>query len=178
MVHGNEGTAQNSGVGRRRRLAGAVSRIAGAAPQPAGYSHGAVGHGRLVAADAQPFRLLVCDLKMPRMDGLQVLSLLRRRFPELRTVALTGLSDGEFPLARLRAGRGFVLAEIRDAAESAEVSGVHRVAAGPAGRRRSGRARHKSAGHHPDGTGVAQFERAARHVRVEVWRTSGSRTDN
>jgi CheY-like chemotaxis protein len=46
--------------------------------------------------DAQPFRVLLCDLKMPRMDGLQVLSIVRRRFPELRTVVLTGLSDGEF----------------------------------------------------------------------------------
>jgi len=46
--------------------------------------------------DAQPFRVLLCDLRMPRMDGLQVLGIVRRRFPELRTVALTGLSDGEF----------------------------------------------------------------------------------
>jgi CheY-like chemotaxis protein len=46
--------------------------------------------------DAEPFRLLICDLKMPKMDGLQVLSLVRRRFPDLRTVVLTGLEDEEF----------------------------------------------------------------------------------
>jgi CheY-like chemotaxis protein len=46
--------------------------------------------------DAEPFRLLICDLKMPRMDGLQVLSVVRRRFPELRTVVLSGLEDEEF----------------------------------------------------------------------------------
>src|SRR5260221_1006049 len=46
--------------------------------------------------DAEPFRLLVCDLKMPRMDGLQVLAIVRRRFPELRTVVLSGLEDEEF----------------------------------------------------------------------------------
>ena len=46
--------------------------------------------------DAQPFQLLLCDLKMPQMDGLEVLSIVRRRFPELRTVALTGVSDAEF----------------------------------------------------------------------------------
>jgi hypothetical protein len=33
---------------------------------------------------------------MPRMDGLQVLSIVRRRFPELRTVVLSGLEDEEF----------------------------------------------------------------------------------
>jgi CheY-like chemotaxis protein len=46
--------------------------------------------------DAEPFRLLICDLKMPKMDGLQVLSIVRRRFPELRTVVLTAVPDEEF----------------------------------------------------------------------------------
>jgi DNA-binding NarL/FixJ family response regulator len=46
--------------------------------------------------DAEPFRLLICDLKMPRIDGLQVLAIVRRRFPDLRTVVLTGLEDEEF----------------------------------------------------------------------------------
>ena len=46
--------------------------------------------------DAEQFRLLMCDLKMPKMDGLQVLAIVRRRFPELRTVVLTALEDEEF----------------------------------------------------------------------------------
>src|ERR1051325_9001589 len=46
--------------------------------------------------EAEPFRLLICDLKMPKMDGLQVLSIVRRRFPELRTVVVTAISDEEF----------------------------------------------------------------------------------
>jgi len=46
--------------------------------------------------DAEPFRLMICDLKMPKMDGLQVLAIVRRRFPELRTVVLTALEDEEF----------------------------------------------------------------------------------
>ncbi len=46
--------------------------------------------------DSEPFRLLICDLKMPRMDGLQVLSVVRRRFPGLRTIVLSGLEDEEF----------------------------------------------------------------------------------
>ncbi|HTA94593.1 MAG TPA: response regulator [Verrucomicrobiae bacterium] len=46
--------------------------------------------------DAQQFRVLICDLHMPRMDGLQVLSIVRRRFPNLRTVVLTGLQDDQF----------------------------------------------------------------------------------
>ncbi|HTV62564.1 MAG TPA: response regulator [Verrucomicrobiae bacterium] len=43
--------------------------------------------------DAQPFRVLLCDLKMPRMDGFQVISIVRRRFPRLRTVIVTALTD-------------------------------------------------------------------------------------
>lgn len=50
----------------------------------------------LAMLDAHKFRVLICDLKMPRMDGLQVLSIVRRRFPDLRTVVLTGLQDDQF----------------------------------------------------------------------------------
>ncbi len=55
----------------------------------------ASGARALALMETEPFRLLVCDLKMPRMDGLQVLSIVRRRFPELRTVVLSGLEDEE-----------------------------------------------------------------------------------
>lgn len=46
--------------------------------------------------EAEPFRVLICDLKMPKMDGLQVLAIVRRRFPGLRTVVMTGVEDEEF----------------------------------------------------------------------------------
>src|SRR5215470_12961183 len=46
--------------------------------------------------EAEPFRLLICDLKMPKMDGLQVLSIVRRKYPDLRTVALTSVLDEQF----------------------------------------------------------------------------------
>lgn len=59
--------------------------------------HTATNGARAIALlDAEPFRLLICDLKMPKMDGLQVLSIVRRRFPELRTVVITGVQDEEF----------------------------------------------------------------------------------
>src|SRR2546427_6020651 len=46
--------------------------------------------------EANDFRLLVCDLKMPKMDGLQVLSIVRRKYPQLRTVVLTSVVDEQF----------------------------------------------------------------------------------
>jgi CheY-like chemotaxis protein len=46
--------------------------------------------------ESEPFHLLICDLKMPKMDGLQVLSVVRRQHPNLRTVVLTSLVDEQF----------------------------------------------------------------------------------
>ncbi len=54
------------------------------------------GSRALAMLEAERFRLLICDLKMPKMDGLQVLSIVRRKYPELRTVALTAIPDEEF----------------------------------------------------------------------------------
>lgn len=46
--------------------------------------------------ETAPYRLLVTDLKMPKMDGLQLLSIVRRKFPELRSVVLTSMVDEQF----------------------------------------------------------------------------------
>jgi CheY-like chemotaxis protein len=54
------------------------------------------GQRALALLESETFRLLVCDLKMPKMDGLQVLSIVRRKHPELRTVALTSVLDEQF----------------------------------------------------------------------------------
>ena len=45
---------------------------------------------------AEPYRVLICDLKMPKVDGLQVLSIVRRKYPQMRTVALTAVVDEQF----------------------------------------------------------------------------------
>src|SRR6201996_5995288 len=50
----------------------------------------------LTLLESEPIRLLICDLKMPKMDGLQLLAIVRRRYPELRTVVLSALEDEEF----------------------------------------------------------------------------------
>src|SRR6516225_8718581 len=51
------------------------------------------GSRALTLLKGEGFRLLICDLVMPKMDGLQVLAIVRRRFPELRTVVITGVED-------------------------------------------------------------------------------------
>src|SRR5262245_55957162 len=54
------------------------------------------GSPAMAMLEAEPFRLLICDLKMPKMDGLQVLSIVRRKYPQLRTVVLTSVMDEQF----------------------------------------------------------------------------------
>src|ERR1035437_5943867 len=50
----------------------------------------------LALLETEKIRLLISDLKMPRIDGLQMISIVRRRFPETRTVVLSGLEDEEY----------------------------------------------------------------------------------
>ena len=54
------------------------------------------GSRAMAMLEAEPYRLLICDLKMPKMDGLQVLSIVRRKWPQLRTVVLTSVMDEHF----------------------------------------------------------------------------------
>jgi len=59
--------------------------------------HTASSGARAIAMlEAEEFQLLICDLKMPKMDGLQVLAIVRRKYPPLRTVALTAEVDEQF----------------------------------------------------------------------------------
>ena len=58
------------------------------------------GASAMTMLDAEPFSILISDLKMPRMDGLQVLAIVRRKYPQLRTVVLTAVTD---PQMRARA---------------------------------------------------------------------------
>jgi CheY-like chemotaxis protein len=54
------------------------------------------GQRALALLDSDNYRILACDLSMPKMDGLQVLSIVRRKYPQVRTMALTGVADEQF----------------------------------------------------------------------------------
>src|SRR4030095_3395738 len=54
------------------------------------------GRRAMAMLEEDNFRLLICDLRMPKMDGLQVLSIVRRKYPQLRTVVLTSVVDEQF----------------------------------------------------------------------------------
>src|SRR5437879_11190485 len=46
--------------------------------------------------ESEPFSLLISDLNMPKMYGLQVLTIVRRKFPQLRTAVMTSVLDAQF----------------------------------------------------------------------------------
>ena len=54
------------------------------------------GSRALAMLDAEPINMLIVDLNMPKMDGLQVLSIVRRKHPHVRLVVLTGVRDEQF----------------------------------------------------------------------------------
>ena len=58
----------------------------------AGYSVRDAEHGMaaLIMLRAEPARLLITDMQMPCLDGQQTLTVLRREFPELPVIAMSG----------------------------------------------------------------------------------------
>jgi len=46
--------------------------------------------------ESETFKLLLVDLRMPSMDGFQVLAIVRRRFPSVRCVVMTSSNDEQF----------------------------------------------------------------------------------
>ncbi len=72
--------------------------------------------------------LLLMDLSMPRMSGMDAISEVKKRFPTTKIIALTVHNTEEYVAATLRAGvDGYVL---KDATYDELVIAIHNVAAG------------------------------------------------
>ena len=70
--------------------------------------------------------LVVLDLRMPGMDGLTCIKLIRERFPEVGTAVLSGIDSDETIDAALRAGAN---AFISKSVDPATLAGALRLAA-------------------------------------------------
>lgn len=82
-----------------------------------------------LAAEHEPDVVLM-DLRMPRMDGIEATSRLRERHPDVRVIALTTYADDESVLGALRAGaRGYLT---KDASSQDIRAAILTVAAGDA----------------------------------------------
>jgi DNA-binding NarL/FixJ family response regulator len=82
-----------------------------------------------LAAERRP-EIVLMDLRMPRLDGIEATRRLRESQPEVRVIALTTFADDESVLGALRAGaRGYLT---KDASSDDIRNAIVTVAAGEA----------------------------------------------
>ncbi len=73
---------------------------------PEGYEVTVVssGHEGITAMEQEPFNLVLLDLKMPDMDGIEVLNKIKTSWPETKVVMVTGYSTVDTAVQALRLG--------------------------------------------------------------------------
>ena len=83
------------------------------------------GTGLLALLENTPADVALVDLKMPDMDGMQVLEEINRRFPETRVIMLTMFDDEHFILHLIENGaRGYL---IKNANPQEIITAIHNV---------------------------------------------------
>jgi two-component system NarL family response regulator len=82
----------------------AISHLVAGAPEFEWVGEAADGKECLARIDALRPDILVLDIAMPLINGEQVAHEVRRRFPALKIVALSGYTDRQFVRAMSRAG--------------------------------------------------------------------------
>ena len=88
------------------------------------------GEEALAMADQHRPDVVLMDLRMPRLDGIEATRCLRARHPDVRVIALTTYADDESVLGALRAGaRGYLT---KDASSEDIRTAILTVAAGEA----------------------------------------------
>lgn len=58
----------------------------------------------LEAMERSPFHLLIADIKMPRMGGLELIRRVRQLYPETRCILLTAYSEFDYAKEAIRLG--------------------------------------------------------------------------
>jgi DNA-binding NarL/FixJ family response regulator len=88
------------------------------------------GEEAIALCDEHQPEVVLMDLRMPRLDGIEATGCLRERHPDVRVIALTTYADDESVLGALRAGaRGYLT---KDASGQDIRSAILTVAAGDA----------------------------------------------
>jgi HD-like signal output (HDOD) protein/ActR/RegA family two-component response regulator len=91
----------------------ALARMASSLPAECQASFCASGEEALDLMTKSPFDVLVCDMRMPGMDGAAVLTQAERRFPETARVILSGFTQYEVALRALPICHRFVSKPLR-----------------------------------------------------------------
>ena len=88
--------------------------------------------------------VVLMDVRMPVMDGVEATRQLRARWPAARVIILTTFDDDEYVFEGLRAGAAGYL--LKDVPIQERAEAIHAVGAGGAGRGSGGVAPHGHAG--------------------------------
>lgn len=62
------------------------------------------GEDAIAIIQEEPIDLVITDIRMPAVDGLQLADIVRRLYPHIRVVLLTGYSEFEYALSALHSG--------------------------------------------------------------------------
>ena len=73
---------------------------------PEGYEVISTASGRegIELLEKEPFAIVLLDLKMPDMDGIEVLKKIKERWPDTKVIMITGYSTVETAVQALRLG--------------------------------------------------------------------------
>ena len=73
---------------------------------PEGYQVSVASGGRegLMFLEKEPFSLVLLDLKMPDIDGIEVLNIMKEKWPDTKVVIITGYSTVDTAVQALRLG--------------------------------------------------------------------------
>jgi RNA polymerase sigma factor (sigma-70 family) len=105
-----------------------VRKILEADPRMRVVAEAADGRAALAALEQEAVDVLVLDLSMPDLDGLEVLRRARKSHPDLRVLVLTMHADPEYVARAVEAGaNGYLL---KDSAVQDLVAGIEAAVAG------------------------------------------------
>jgi DNA-binding NarL/FixJ family response regulator len=115
---------------------------------------------------SEPFSLLMTDLRMPGMDEFQVLAVVRRKFPTLRTIVMTQAVDEQYRTRAYSMGIDLYLEKPRASQEiKLFVDCIESLLDARGTGRLPRRAEQEPHGHHPDGVHARQLNRPQDHQR-------------
>ena len=86
------------------------------------------GHAVLDALEANPCDVLLLDLSLPRLNGVEVLRRVRERFPHIQVLVLSMYPEEQYALRMVRAGAAGYLS--KDRSEHELVEAIRHVAQG------------------------------------------------